>query len=93
MGDISIAVPVTVYDNGKHFAPQVHSKTFSATLLFSPGALLRNNNSEALPADWQEVTENNQIDQQKIQSALREKASASAPLRWRRGQEQKTKRH
>lgn len=55
LGDISIAVPVTVYDNGKHRQPDVHDEPFTATLIFTPGALLRNGNN-ITPVDWQEVT-------------------------------------
>ena len=42
LGDINIATPVTVYDNGRHANPEVHKHPFQATLLFTPGALLRN---------------------------------------------------
>jgi hypothetical protein len=55
LGDISIAVPVTVYDNGKHRQPDVHDEPFTATLIFTPGALLRNGNN-ITPVDWAEVT-------------------------------------
>ena len=40
LGDISIAVPVIVFDNGMHTHPQVHPEPFKATLLYVPGALL-----------------------------------------------------
>lgn len=62
LGDLSIAVSVTVFDDGRHRHPQVHVSPFSATLLFTPGALLRND-QEATPADWDEVTKNGSIDQ------------------------------
>jgi hypothetical protein len=42
LGDISIAVPVTVFDNGNHSAPVPHALPFPGTLVFTPGALLRN---------------------------------------------------
>ncbi len=61
LGDISIAVPVTVYDNGKHYSPDIHEIPFSATLLFTPGALLRNGMG-CTPADWREVTTDGDID-------------------------------
>jgi hypothetical protein len=61
LGDISIATPVTVYDNGRHVRPEVHIRTFSATLIFTPGALLRNGQSLP-PADWEEVTSNGIFD-------------------------------
>ena len=42
LGDISIAVPVTIFDNGHHTAPVPHAVPFKGTLVFTPGALLRN---------------------------------------------------
>jgi len=60
LGEISISVPVTVYDNGMHDHPEVHTAPFSATLLYVPGALLRNGRGK-IPADWEEVTINDQI--------------------------------
>ncbi|MGA1601730.1 MAG: hypothetical protein ACO4CG_05525 [Prochlorothrix sp.] len=60
LGDINIAVPVTVFDDGKHHAPSVHSTPFTATLLFTPGALLRNGKNR-IPADWEEVTGNGRL--------------------------------
>jgi len=56
LGDISIAVPVTVFDNGNHSAPVPHEKPFPGTLVFTPGALLRNGRGMP-PADWAEVTD------------------------------------
>jgi hypothetical protein len=61
LGDISIATPVTVYDNGRHRQPQVHPTPFTATLIFTPGALLRNDRN-LVPADWAEVTNNGMLD-------------------------------
>jgi hypothetical protein len=61
LGDIGFAVPVSVYDNGRHHRPDVHEPPFSATLLFIPGALLRNG-CRQIPADWNEVTANGAID-------------------------------
>lgn len=55
LGDVSIAVPVTVFDDGNHSAPTPHVTPFSATLIFTPGALLRNGRGRT-PADWNEVT-------------------------------------
>jgi hypothetical protein len=49
-----------VYDNGRHFGPVVHKNPFKATLLFVPGALLRSGRDN-IPADWEEVTTNGQI--------------------------------
>lgn len=56
LGDISIGVPVEVYDNGAHRHPIVHDPPFDATLVFTPGALLRNGRGCA-PADLGEVTD------------------------------------
>ena len=60
LGDINIATPVTVYDNGRHISPEVHQYPFQATLLFTPGALLRNGRNH-IPADWEEVIKNEEI--------------------------------
>ncbi len=54
LGDVSIAVPVTVFDDGNHDAPTPHQPPFPGTLLFTPGALLRNGRGQT-PADWNEV--------------------------------------
>lgn len=56
LGDVSIAVPVTVFDDGNHHAPVPHAVPFKATLVFTPGALLRNGKGLA-PADWEEATD------------------------------------
>lgn len=61
LGDLSIAVPVTVYDNGLHANPRVHQEPFSAHLIFVPGALLRNDRG-GVPADWNEVTSDGELD-------------------------------
>lgn len=55
LGDLSISVPVTVFDNGQHAAPLPHREPFPATLVFTPGALLRNGMGR-VPADWSETT-------------------------------------
>jgi hypothetical protein len=54
LGDVSIATPVTIYDNGRHRNPEVHQEPFSGTLIFTPGALLRNGYN-LTPADWDEI--------------------------------------
>ena len=61
LGDMGICVPVQVFDNGLHNAPDVHESPFGATLLYVPGALLMNCQGRT-PADWKEVTNNDQID-------------------------------
>jgi hypothetical protein len=60
LGDICFVVPVTVYDNGKHYHPKAHAAPFNATLLYTPGALLRNGQG-CIPADWEEVTVNDEV--------------------------------
>ena len=55
LGDISIAVPVAIFDNGHHTAPVPHAEPFAGNLVFTPGALLRNGRGQP-PADWAEVT-------------------------------------
>jgi hypothetical protein len=61
LGDLSIVTPVTVYDNGRHRQPDLHEVPFPATLIFTPGALLRNDNG-ITPVDWDEVTIDGAID-------------------------------
>ena len=60
LGDIGVATLVEVYDDGKHYQPTIHKQSFSATLLFIPGALLRNGRGNT-PVDWDEVTLNDEI--------------------------------
>ena len=55
LGDVSIAAPVTIFDDGNHSAPTPHAPPLSGTLIFTPGALLRNGRGHA-PADWSETT-------------------------------------
>ncbi len=64
LGDICIAVSVTVYDNGRHYHPEVHEDPFGATLFYVPGALLTNGMGKT-PADWDEIIVNGQIDYEK----------------------------
>lgn len=54
LGDISVGVPVEIYDNGHHTNPVVYDRPFQGTLVFTPGALLRNG-CDCTPADWNEV--------------------------------------
>lgn len=55
LGDISVGMTVTIYDNGAHQNPAVHETPFTGHLIYTPGALLRNDQGYA-PADWQAVT-------------------------------------
>jgi hypothetical protein len=61
LGDVGVAVPVVAFDDGKHFAPAIHPSPLPATLLFIPGALLRNGTGNT-PADWAEVTRDGKLD-------------------------------
>jgi hypothetical protein len=40
LGDISIAVFVTIFYNGHHTKPEVNAIPVQGTLVFTPGALL-----------------------------------------------------
>ncbi len=55
LGDVSIAVPVTIFDDGNHSTPTPHEPALSGVLVFTPGALLRNGRGHT-PADWNEAT-------------------------------------
>jgi hypothetical protein len=61
LGDIVITASVQVYDDGRHRQPKPHAVPFSACLLFTAGALLRNGKGQ-LPADGDVVAENGDID-------------------------------
>jgi len=61
LGDINIAVPVVIYDNGLHYNPVSHNVSFDGTLLYTPGALLRNGRGST-PVDWVEVVKDGQLD-------------------------------
>lgn len=61
LGDVSVATPVTVYDDGVHRGPAVHARPFEATLLFTPGALLAAGHG-GRPVDWDEVVRDGRID-------------------------------
>lgn len=61
LGDISVAMSVQVFDDGRHSGPAVHREPLRATLIFTPGALLRNG-CGVEPADYGEVTRGGRID-------------------------------
>jgi len=61
LGDISIACKVMIFDDGHHLNPLVYDLPFEGYLLFTPGALLRNGRGQ-IPADWDVVNEDGQID-------------------------------
>ena len=56
LGDVSVAMPVTIFDDGNHGAPTPHEPTFPGVLVFTPGALLQNGRGHTA-ADWNEVTD------------------------------------
>jgi len=58
LGDISVAMNVTIFDDGRHSAPVIHSQPFDGTLIFTPGALLRAR-GDRVPADWVDVVRPN----------------------------------
>lgn len=54
LGDISVAMDVTVFDDGRHSNPEIHPEPLEGGLVFVPGALLRSG-GPGKPADWDEV--------------------------------------
>jgi len=56
LGDLSMAVPVTIFDDGHHTAPTPHVPPFPGMLIFTPGALLQNGRGHP-PVDWNEATQ------------------------------------
>lgn len=61
LGDISIAVPVDIFDNGAHHRPLVYDEPIKGTLLFTPGALLESGGN-VKPADWHDVVTDDEFD-------------------------------
>ncbi len=64
LGDITMAMPVDIFDDGRHQMPKVHGEPLEGTLLFTPGALLRNGRGES-PADFMAVTVDQNLDSEK----------------------------
>ena len=64
LGDISIGMTVMIYDNGAHQNPVVHETPFTGHLVYTPGALLRNDQGYT-PADWQAVTVDGEYNREK----------------------------
>ncbi|MFM7180514.1 MAG: hypothetical protein ACKO2G_03495 [Verrucomicrobiales bacterium] len=56
LGDVSVAVDTTIFDDGRHHSPRVHERRFGGMLVFTPGALLRGNGISP-PCDLAEVTD------------------------------------
>jgi len=61
LGDLGFAAPVTIFDDGRHHSPSRHPAPLAGTLLFVPGALLRNGRG-CRPADWHAVTRDSDLD-------------------------------
>jgi len=60
LGDLGIAVPVQIFDDGRHGIPRIYPEPLRGTLLFIAGALLRNNQG-GVAADWTSVTRGGRI--------------------------------
>lgn len=58
LGDVSVAVPVTIFDDGRHTNPSIHQPPFKGTLVYTPGALLKSGRGPT-PADWDAVVVDN----------------------------------
>lgn len=56
LGDFSVAMRVSIFDDGRHHGPLVHSEPLEGGLVFVPGALLRSSGRK-IPADWNEVVD------------------------------------
>lgn len=61
LGDLGVAVPVRIFDDGRHHHPAIHREPVAGSLLFIPGALLRNGRG-CVPADWRAVTCDDQLE-------------------------------
>jgi len=72
LGDVSIAVNVIIFDNGRHSLPDLHDKPFGGTLIYVPGALLRNDTGNT-PVDWLNVATENEFDLSKYGSLYEKK--------------------
>lgn len=64
LGDVSIGMTVNIYDNGAHQNPIIHDTPFIGHLVYTPGALLRNDH-DFPPADWREIITNGECDIEK----------------------------
>lgn len=62
LGDMSIVMPVKVFDNGKKVAPEVYDTPFDAHLMYTPGAFLL----KLCGVDYAEVSVNDEFDDEKF---------------------------
>lgn len=54
LGDVSVTVPVTIFDDARHSNPNIHQPPFRGTLVYTPGALLTSGKGTT-SADWNAV--------------------------------------
>ena len=79
LGDVSIGMGVKIFDDGRHQSPDIHETPFEGFLIYSPGALLRNDQGES-PADWREVHTELEFDQSAYTALYRRRLGPV--LRW-----------
>lgn len=60
LGDLGIAMPVRIFDDGRHWVPRVHEQPLMGNLLFIPGALLCNKQG-GIAGDWGTLTRDGRI--------------------------------
>lgn len=61
LGDIGVSASVIIFDDGKHRSPEIHPSPQKGTLLFVPGALLRND-LNGVPVDLAQIAPEGFID-------------------------------
>jgi len=71
LGNISVAVPVTIYDDGKHQNPALHGTPFHGTLVYVPGPLLRAAGT-ITPVDY-DIVKNGKVVPELYKELVREK--------------------
>lgn len=64
LGNLSIGMTVSIYNNGAHQNPVTYDDPFLGHLIYTPGALLRNDRGHK-PADWDAVTLENEYNKDK----------------------------
>ena len=64
LGDVSIGMTVSIYDNGAHQNPEIYDAPFIGHLIYTAGALLRNDRGH-IPADWDAITVGNDYNEDK----------------------------
>lgn len=64
LGDMGVAVPVVIYDNGRHSDPVVHKTPFKGMLLYTAGALLRSGRLQWTPSDWDACVTDGELDEE-----------------------------